>query len=142
MSHDRWAWLHEQVIRSERGAGRRIIDDVLARLVELDWSSHEIFSVRLALEEAIVNAIKHGNGLDASKQVHFLCKMSAQRVYIEITDEGGGFDPDRVPDPTQPENLDRPNGRGIMLMRSYMSRVEYNTAGNKVVMEKHRPGAG
>jgi serine/threonine-protein kinase RsbW len=138
MPNESWAWLIEKVIPSQRGAGRQIIDEVLARLQHHQWGSHDVFSVQLALEEAIVNAIRHGNRMDASKQVHVVCKMSPQRIFIEITDEGPGFDPEQVPDPTDDEHLECPGGRGIMLMRSYMSRVEYNETGNTVVMEKER----
>jgi serine/threonine-protein kinase RsbW len=74
--------------------------------------------------------------------VHIACKLSPQRIWFEITDEGPGFDPADVPDPTNDDNLDYPSGRGIMLMRSFMCRVEYNASGNCVVMEKHRSRAG
>jgi serine/threonine-protein kinase RsbW len=141
MSHECWAWLLDQVIASERGAGHGIINEVLAGLKEHDWSQHDIFSIRLALEEALINAIKHGNRLDSNKQVHVVCKMSAEKLWIKIADEGPGFNLDEVPDPTDLENLDRPSGRGIMLMRSFMTRVEYNNAGNVVVMEKLRADA-
>ena len=138
MAQDRWAWALDQHIPSERGAGQSIIEHVLDRLAEHQWTAHDIFSVRLALEEAIVNAIKHGNRLDANKHVHVLCRISTELMWAQITDQGAGFDPEEVPDCTEPENLDRPSGRGIMLMRCYMSRVEYNDAGNIVVMEKRR----
>lgn len=138
MADDGWAWALDQHIPSERGAGQAIIEHVLERLAEHHWHPHDIFSVRLALEEAIVNAIKHGNRLDASKFVHVLCKISSDAMWAQITDQGAGFDPQEVPDCTDDENLDRPSGRGIMLMRCYMSRVEYNDAGNIVVMEKRR----
>jgi serine/threonine-protein kinase RsbW len=138
MSESAWSWTVERTIPSKRGAGRTIIDEVLAQLEHRQWSPHESFSVRMALEEAIVNAIKHGNQLDGRKKVRIVCKMSAARLWIRISDEGRGFDPRQVPDPTDPENLEMPSGRGIMLMRSYMNRVEYNDVGNVVEMEKER----
>ncbi len=138
MPNSAWSWTVERAIPSERGAGRRVIDEVLAQLEQRLWTAHEIFSVRLALEEAIVNAIKHGNRLDDRKQVRVACKMSADRLWIKVSDEGPGFDPRQVPDPTDPSNLENPGGRGIMLMRSYMTRVEYNARGNVVEMEKER----
>lgn len=140
MSQERWGWLLNTKIPSERGAGQRIIEQVLGQLQEHDWDSHDIFSVRLALEEAIVNAIKHGNRLDPRKQVHVQCKMSCDKLWIQITDEGPGFDPEAVPDPTDPANLEKPSGRGIMLMKNYMNDVEYNERGNVVTMEKRRAG--
>ena len=138
MAQDRWAWALDQHIASEHGAGQLIIEEVLERLAEHQWTAHDIFSVRLALEEAIVNAIKHGNGLDSNKHVHVVCKISSEAMWAQITDQGEGFDPEEVPDCTDLENLDRPSGRGIMLMRCYMTRVEYNAAGNIVEMEKRR----
>ena len=64
--------------------------------------------------------------------------MSPERLWIQIRDEGAGFNPEEVPDPTDPDHLEIPSGRGIMLMRAFMTRVEYNDLGNCVVMEKQR----
>ncbi|HJT33590.1 MAG TPA: ATP-binding protein [Pirellulales bacterium] len=138
MSDERWTWKTEQVIPSETGAGQRLLDDLLTQLAEHQWSEHEVHSVHLALEEALVNAIRHGNRSDPSKRVHVLCKLAPERLWVEIRDEGAGFNPDDVPDCTDPERLEIPSGRGIMLMRAFMSRVEYNELGNCVVMEKQR----
>jgi serine/threonine-protein kinase RsbW len=63
----------------------------------------------------------------------------AEKIWIKISDQGAGFDPEAVPDCTDDEHICSPNGRGIMLMRNYMSRVEYNKKGNVVEMEKLRP---
>jgi serine/threonine-protein kinase RsbW len=92
--------------------------------------------VRLALEEALVNAIKHGNGLDPSKSVRVHCDIQTDRVYVEIEDEGPGFAPEDVPDPTLDENIERPSGRGLMLIRSFMNRVDFNDRGNCIRIEK------
>ncbi|MCL6501030.1 MAG: ATP-binding protein [Pirellulales bacterium] len=138
MPEEAWTWSVQQAIPSETGAGKRILEEVLDQLAAQQWGDHDIFGVHLALEEALVNAIRHGNRSDASKRVHVHCKISADRVWVEIRDEGAGFDPRAVPDPTDDENLEVPSGRGIMLMRTFMSRVEYNEQGNCVVMEKHR----
>ena len=138
MSEDRWVWQCERVIPSETGAGAPLLQEVLGQLEKNDWIQHDIFSVHLAMEEALVNAIRHGNRLDADKHVHVACRVSPELIRIEITDEGEGFDPSSVPDPTDPANIEAPSGRGLMLMRSFMSRVEYNDVGNRVVMEKER----
>jgi len=105
------------------------------------FPDRDLFGVRLALEEALVNAIKHGNGMDPAKEVHIVCSFDDDRVTIVIEDEGPGFDVAQVPDPTADENLDKPGGRGIMLMRSFMSRVEYNDSGNRLLLEKIRDAA-
>lgn len=138
MADERWNWRTEQVIPSETGAGQRLLDDLLRQLVEQQWSEHDVHSVHLALEEALVNAIRHGNRSDPSKQVSVTCKVSPERLWVEIRDQGSGFNPDDVPDCTDPDRLEIPSGRGIMLMRAFMSRVEYNDLGNCVVMEKQR----
>lgn len=138
MSEDRWVWQCEHVIPSETGAGSPILQEILHQLEKQAWIQHDIFSIHLAMEEALVNAIRHGNRLDPSKQVQVACRVSPELIRIEITDEGEGFDPSSVPDPTDPAHIEAPSGRGLMLMRSFMSRVEYNDVGNRVVMEKER----
>jgi len=138
MSENRWVWQCERVIPSETGASSPILQEILDQLEKQAWIQQDIFSVHLAMEEALVNAIRHGNRLDTSKQVHVACRVSPELIRIEITDEGEGFDPSSVPDPTDPAHIEAPSGRGLMLMRSFMSRVEYNDVGNRVVMEKER----
>lgn len=138
MSHKRWTWQCQQVLPSETGAGQHIVQEVLQKLQQNHWIEHDIFGVHLALEEALMNAIKHGNQFDASKRVEVSCQMAPDLLRIEIVDEGEGFDPSKVPDPTDPENLETPSGRGLMLMRNFMTRVEFNEVGNHVVMEKER----
>lgn len=138
MSNDSWIWSADWRIPSRHGAGKAVEEEILDRMRACEWVEHDVFAVHLALEEALVNAIMHGNGLCPSKSVSVTCRLSQDRLWICITDEGTGFCPDNVPDPTDEENLERPCGRGIMLMRYYMSRVEYNAQGNCVEMEKHR----
>lgn len=140
MTQPHWTWLREQVIPSDSEAGQRLIEELLAELQAQGWDAQEVFSVRLAMDEALANAIRHGNCRDANKEVRVCCRLSADRLQIEVADEGPGFDPGQVPDCTHPENLERPCGRGIMLMRCFMSHVEYNAQGNAVVMEKRRCG--
>jgi len=98
----------------------------------------QIFAIKLSLEEAITNAIKHGNQLDESKQVTIDYEVTDDQVFVEIRDEGGGFTPEAVPDPTRPENLERPCGRGVMLMKAYMTEVSFSPNGNCVRMIKRR----
>lgn len=138
MSLDEWNWQLEESFPSRTAEGKRILESVLSRLETENWFPHDIFGIHLALEEALVNAVKHGNRLDESKLVHVICRLSADRLYIQIRDEGPGFKVNDVPDCTQDENLEKSSGRGIMLMRNFMSRVEYNDTGNMVTMEKSR----
>lgn len=138
MSEPQWNWQCDHVIRSKTGAGQRVRQEVIEQLQEQNWIEHDIFSVHLAMEEALANAIKHGNRLDMDKHVHFTCRLSNDLVRIEVADEGNGFDPSRIPDPTDKQHRQSPHGRGVMLMRNFMDRVEYNEIGNRVLLEKNR----
>ena len=140
MAEERWIWSSDHLIPSRAGAGRPLLQELLEQLKRQHWVQHDIFSVQLAVEEALVNAIKHGNRLDHAKQVHVACRVAPDLLRVEITDQGRGFDLAAVPNPTDPEHLESPRGRGIMLMRSFMSRVQYNDLGNCVVLEKVRGG--
>ena len=134
-------WRREIALPSERGASRLVMDELLEQLGAHGWPTADVFAIHLAAEEAITNAIVHGNRLDPAKHVHVACTVSPDRVCIEIADEGEGFDPAAVPDCTLDERLDVPSGRGVMLMRSFMTRLEYNAKGNAVVLEKLRAPA-
>ncbi len=113
-----------------------VIGGILDKLEQEGYSDKEIFGVRLALEEALVNASKHGNRGDSSKSVQIRYHVTPSCVVCEVEDGGMGFKPEEVPDPLAPENLEKSCGRGLLLMRSYMTWVRYNTAGNRVTMCK------
>jgi len=123
-------------ISSDPAEARRIQDEIERHLQARHVSEHDIFSIKLALEEALVNAIKHGNQMDRTKKVYISYQIFADRFDVQITDDGNGFDPNEVPDPTAFENLERPCGRGLMLMRHYMTEVVFNQRGNGVLMSK------
>jgi serine/threonine-protein kinase RsbW len=138
---DAAAWRRELDLPSERGASRLITEELLEQLGSHGWSPSDIFAIHLAAEEAIVNAIVHGNKLEAGKVVRVACLVTPTLARIEVTDEGTGFDPAALPDCRLEDRLEAPNGRGVMLMRNFMTRVEYNARGNRVLMEKERPPA-
>ncbi len=123
-------------IPSDPAEARRVQDEIEQHLQTRNASDHDVFSIRLALEEALINAIKHGNQMDREKKVFVSYRFLTDRFEVLIADEGTGFDPDDVPDPTAVENLERPCGRGLMLMKHYMSEVYYNERGNSVSMKK------
>jgi serine/threonine-protein kinase RsbW len=131
----------EVIIPSDPAEARRVQDDIEGALKSHGFADRDIFSIKLALEEALVNAIKHGNQMDRNKKVVISYRVNADRFDINITDEGKGFDPDDVPDPMAVENLERPCGRGLLLMRHYMTEVTFHPPGNRLSMSKLRNGA-
>jgi len=102
------------------------------------YPKRDIFGIRLALEEAICNAINHGHADDPDQPVQVVYSINQQRILASVQDQGPGFDPAQVADPREGENLERPGGRGLLLMRSYMDRVEFNARGNCVTLTKFR----
>ncbi len=113
-----------------------LIQEVLDQLKTGGWTSHDIFAVEMAMEEALANAVHHGNQGDPLKKVHFSCQISEVLAKIQIEDEGEGFDPKSIMDPRAPENLERASGRGVFLIMNFMNRVEYSDCGRRVDMEK------
>jgi serine/threonine-protein kinase RsbW len=114
-------------------------EEVIMKEAEANgFCEEELFALKLALEEAMTNAVKHGNGCDPDKQVIVRYAVTAEKLVVVVTDEGPGFQPDTVPDPTTPDRLPLPNGRGIMLMRAYMDHVDYRKNGREVYMMKRR----
>ncbi|GIW94712.1 MAG: hypothetical protein KatS3mg110_2753 [Pirellulaceae bacterium] len=130
--------LHERCFGSLVAEAQRVVEEILQQVKKCGWGEHELFGIHLALEEAITNAMKHGNRWDPAKRVTVRWQASTERFSIEITDEGNGFDPDAVPDPTLDENLEQTSGRGLVLMRNFMNEVRYNARGNSVLMIKYR----
>jgi len=116
----------------------RTLDAVYEAMTEAGFGEKDRFGVRIALEEALVNAIKHGHRGDTAKEVRIRYQVTTQWVVVVIRDQGSGFDPGKIPDPIAPEYLDRPSGRGVLLMRHYMTWVRYNRRGNGVTLCKRR----
>ena len=113
-----------------------LLEEVAATMEALGYSPRDVAGLCLGLEEAVVNGLRHGNGSDPRKQVVVRYCVTAEEVLAEVEDEGPGFDPARVPDPRLPENLDRPGGRGLLLMRHYLSWVRFSGRGNRVTLCK------
>jgi serine/threonine-protein kinase RsbW len=114
--------------------GRKFIAGLLAVMSERGYPERDVFAVHLALEEAIANGITHGNKHDARKRVRVDYRITGRRLIATVTDQGTGFDPDQVPDPTLHENLGKSDGRGLMLMREFMTWIRFNSRGNQVTM--------
>ncbi|MCD6364411.1 MAG: ATP-binding protein [Planctomycetes bacterium] len=123
-------------IPSEFEAARAAEQTVLEELSRYGYGESAAFAIRLALEEALNNAIRHGNRRDPTKQVEISYKVTPSETTIAVADQGAGFDHKHLPDPTTDENIEKPTGRGIMLIRAYMDGVHFNKRGNRIRMLK------
>ena len=125
----------------------------------------KLLQIATALTEALANAVDHGNlELDSSlrdsgdniwtrlgderkgqrpycdRRVYVTYRLTPSQATFVVRDEGPGFDPSTLPDPTDPENLLKPSGRGILLIRTFLDEVRFNESGNQITMVKHRTG--
>jgi len=116
------------------GVYKRILSELKAN----KYKQEDIFAVHLALEEAFTNAITHGNKMNSDKEVKINYSVGLDKFEISMMDEGEGFEPSAVPDPRYGENLYKINGRGLLLMHSYMDVVEFNNHGNGVRMVRYK----
>lgn len=126
----------ELTVASNLEEVRRVQDQIEAALQANRFGESDQFAVKLAVEEALVNAIKHGNQLDPAKQVLVRYVVDEEKFHIHIIDEGAGFNPEELPDPTADDFLERPCGRGVLLIKSFMTSVDFLGRGNEVVMSK------
>jgi CheY-like chemotaxis protein len=106
------------------------------RVVQLGIINPERSNLFIALDEAFVNAVKHGNKQDPSKLVRITADLSAREARFTIEDEGEGFSVNDIPDPRDPANLFRTSGRGVLLIYNIMDEVMYNERGNSLTMIK------
>ncbi len=126
----------EIIVRNDLAEAKGPEEQILREVEACGFSENAAFAIKLALEEAMTNAFRHGNRCDPTKRIVVRYQVTPQRTDIEVCDEGGGFCPDEVPDPTQPGFIDRPHGRGIMLMRAYLDEVAFSCEGNSVRLVK------
>ena len=135
---DHLRFIIPSVFQEGRAIQRRIMEEVEKH----HFNEDAVFAIKLALEEALINAIKHGNKEDRHKKVRIQCRVTDQEAEIIIEDEGPGFDRSTVPDPTTEENIERLHGRGILLMEAYMHIIEWSNRGRRVRMvRRNDPGA-
>ena len=109
---------------------------VVLELERHHYRKEATFAIKLALEEALCNAVRHGNKNDTTKTVTVRYAVTGEKAIIIVCDEGGGFAHNAIPDPTAPERLRVPDGRGIMLMRAYMDEFCYRDDGREVYLVK------
>jgi serine/threonine-protein kinase RsbW len=126
------------VVESKPAAVVDVCKQIIPKLEAHHFGKDDIFAVHLTLEEAFLNAVKHGNKMDPTKKVKVEYSVDSEKIDISITDEGDGFEPDAVADPRFGDKLFEPGGRGLLLMNSYMDVVEYNDRGNSVHMVRYK----
>jgi serine/threonine-protein kinase RsbW len=97
------------------------------------------FRLRVVLSEALTNAIVQGNREDRNKWVDIRAELVPEVIRVWVTDEGAGFDPNSVPEPIRPEQLDEARGRGLYLIRKLVDTVQFNEQGNSICMILRRP---
>jgi len=116
------------------------VADYLTTLVDRIWSlavDHRL-SLSVALREALVNGIKHGNHNDPAKLVRITAEISSSEATFTVEDEGGGYKVDDITSPKDPDNLLKSSGRGVLLIKAIMNEARYNVRGNQLTMTKRR----
>jgi serine/threonine-protein kinase RsbW len=122
--------------RSDPGSIRESSTRILKYLEGYGLDESAAFEIKLCVEEAVRNAIVHGNKSDPRRQVRLSYWVDGNTLTIEIEDEGKGFDHKFVKDPTKEENLLRNSGRGVYLIQKLMDETDYNERGNMITMKK------
>lgn len=113
-----------------------VLDYLMKRVEKSGVVNPETSNLFVALDEAFVNAVKHGNKFNSEKLVRIIVEVSKEEARFTIEDEGDGFDVNSIPDPTDPENLFKTSGRGVLFIHNIMDEVTYNERGNRLTMIK------
>ena len=129
-------------VPSDPRAIQHAVDYVMVRCRSWRRRSREVdLNLRVGLTEALSNAMLYGNAQDPTKRVRIELAFEEGSITARVMDEGAGFDPARIPDPTSSRNLEKSSGRGIYLMRQLLDEVHFNEAGNCVTLVLHvEPG--
>ena len=125
---------HQVTLADLEQATQLLLEQLLPALEGAGYSQTSRFAIRLALEETLTNAFQHGNQGDPRKKVSLKWAFDDQAANFDVIDEGDGFDPVAVPDPTVEENLEIPAGRGLILVRSFMTELQVIAPGNHIKM--------
>lgn len=134
-------WKYDQRIASDPNNCAKVIEVLLDQLDSAQWPNKDTFGIHMAMEEAIMNAICHGNKRDIEKEVHVVIELREDSFYACVTDQGNGFDPSDLPDPAADENIDKTTGRGVKLIHHFVDEVIYNEVGNSVELKKNKTAA-
>lgn len=129
--------IFEKEIPSDPDLMPEVEEFILEVAKKVNLNEDKYNNVALAVAEAISNSIKHGNKNDKSKKVNIKIKTEDDKLIIILKDQGKGFDPAKIPDPTQPENILKDSGRGLFIMRSLLDDLRYNFTpdGTEIILE-------
>lgn len=111
--------------------------ELIKTLQEKGVTEDILFDIHVSFEEALRNAMVHGNKSDSNKKVTIKTKITEEKIVLCVEDEGAGFDPESIPDPTLGENLMKKDGRGVYLIRHLMDEIKYENGGRKIIMVKY-----
>ena len=131
--------LHENIefeLPSAISLMHSVLEYLMKRVEKVGVVRSENSNLFIALDEAFVNAVKHGNKFDAQKNIKITADVSTKEARFTIEDEGEGFDITAIPDPCDPENLFKTSGRGVLFICNIMDEVKYNERGNRLTMIK------
>jgi len=134
-------WKFEESVPSSRDECESVLTLINFALEHEGWSDKERVALCLCAEEAIINAIIHGNKGDLAKQVNIGCNLYNDRCSLRVEDEGEGFDATTIPNPTDPDRLHLPGGRGVFLIKEMMDNVDFYKGGTVVEFVKMRQNA-
>lgn len=130
------SFLLNEKILTDLKAVNPFIDGVCRKILALTGLEDEVFKVKLVLEEALTNAMRHGNALDPAREVAVRIEADRQKIVLDVHDEGKGFDFENLPDPTERGYSERSCGRGVFLMHKFMDEVKFYDGGSGVKMTK------
>lgn len=130
------AMLVTESIPSKLEAIQAFIGSFIKTLQAMSIDEGDLFAVRLSLEEALVNAMKHGNKMNAASTIGITAQLKKDTLELTIKDRGEGFDHQKLSDPTQKENIDKLSGRGVHLMKNLMDTVEFFDKGSGIRLVK------
>lgn len=125
-----------QTIPSRLEAIPDLISSLVEKLYHLPLDEYTVFNIKLAIQEAVINAVEHGNKLKPELSVVVDISADSRSLVIKVTDQGEGFDYKSIPDPTVPENIEKLRGRGIFLIQYLMDRIEFSNKGRTISMIK------
>ena len=132
-SHGLWCRLE---IPSDLNRVEEVEETILSQCQRYSFTDRDLFALKLAIDEAFANAVKHGNHCDRDKHVRIKYRVTPRRADVVVEDEGPGFNPASLPDPTLDQHIESTHGRGILLMRAFMNNVVFSPSGNSVTLTK------